>query len=109
MIPLGNDDRRRPVTARPAADGFDYHDGSIDSARKAAVEAGVSDRVNFEVASAKECEGSDFNLLCFFDCLHDMGDPVGAASHARRALLADGTLLLVEPYANEKLEENCNR
>lgn len=88
--------------------GFDYHEASIDTARKRAVEAGVADRVEFSVASAKEYTGSDYDLVCFFDCLHDMGDPLGAAAHARDSLAADGTVLLVEPYANDALEENIN-
>ena len=88
--------------------GFDYHDASIDTARKRAVEAGVADRVQFDVASAKEYAGNDYDLVCFFDCLHDMGDPVGAAAHARQALAPDGTILLVEPYANDSVEENIN-
>jgi len=88
--------------------GFDYHEASIDTARKRAVEAGVADRVQFDVASAKKFDGRAFDLVCFFDCLHDMGDPLGAAVHAREALAADGTVLLVEPYANDALEENIN-
>lgn len=88
--------------------GFDYHDGSIAAARKAAAEAGVADRVSFEVASAQNFPGSGFDLVCYFDCLHDMGDPVGALNHARRALDRDGTVLAVEPFANDKLEDNLN-
>jgi SAM-dependent methyltransferase len=88
--------------------GSDYHEGSIDAARKRATDAGVGDRVEFDVASAKGFNGTDYDLVCFFDCLHDMGDPVGAASHARQALKADGTVLLVEPFANDKLEDNIN-
>lgn len=88
--------------------GFDYHDKSIDAARKAAAEAGVSDRITFEVATAKDYPGSEYDLICFFDCLHDMGDPVGAAAHARQALESDGTVMLVEPFANDKLEDNFN-
>ena len=72
--------------------GFDYHEGSIDAARKAAAEAGVADRVTFVVASGHDYPGTDFDLVCHFDCLHDMGDPVGAAAHTRRSLKPDGTL-----------------
>jgi len=88
--------------------GYDYHEGSIEAARKRASDAGVSDRVEFEVATAKDFEGKDFDLVCYFDCLHDMGDPVGAAKHAKSALKPDGTVLLVEPFANDALEDNVN-
>jgi SAM-dependent methyltransferase len=88
--------------------GFDYHQGSIDSARKRAADAGVSDRVEFEVADAKEFSGKGYDLVCFFDCLHDMGDPVGAARHAREVLAKDGSVLLIEPFANDDLEQNLN-
>jgi SAM-dependent methyltransferase len=88
--------------------GFDYHDGSIAAARKAAADAGVSDRVTFEVAAAKDFPRRDYDLICYFDCLHDMGDPVGAARYALDALAPDGTVLLVEPYANDRLEDNLN-
>jgi len=88
--------------------GFDYHAGSIDLARKRAQEAGVADRVSFEVASAKDFPGRDYDLIAYFDCLHDMGDPAGAARHVREALARDGTWMLVEPFANDRLEENLN-
>jgi len=88
--------------------GTDYHEGSIDAARTRAKKAGVSDRVDFEVSTAKEFGGTDYDLVCYFDCLHDMGDPVGAAVHAREALKPDGTVLLVEPFANDKVEDNIN-
>jgi SAM-dependent methyltransferase len=78
--------------------GFDYHEPSIDTARDRADEAGVSDRTTFEVAGAKDYSGT-YDLICFFDCLHDMGDPVGVAAHARERLEEDGTILLVEPFA----------
>jgi 2-polyprenyl-3-methyl-5-hydroxy-6-metoxy-1,4-benzoquinol methylase len=78
--------------------GFDSHAGSIDTARKRAAEAGCADRVSFEVADAKSYPGT-YDLICFFDCLHDMGDPVGIASYAREHLADDGTVLLVEPFA----------
>ncbi len=88
--------------------GFDYHEPSIRHAKEAAAKAGVSDRVMFEVASAKEYPGTDFDLVCHFDCLHDMGDPVGAARHTRQSLKADGHWLLVEPFANDDLADNLN-
>ena len=88
--------------------GYDYHQGSIDTARKHAAEAGVSDRVSFEAASAKDYPGNGFALIAFFDCLHDMGDPVGALAHARQALAPDGTIMLVEPFANDDIADNLN-
>jgi SAM-dependent methyltransferase len=86
--------------------GYDYHEPSLSDARKAAADAGVDRRVRFEAASATDFPGTGFDLICLFDCLHDMGDPVGAARHIRQALAGDGTLLLVEPYAGDALEEN---
>lgn len=88
--------------------GFDYHEASIERARQAAREAGDLPNVSFEVASAKETPGSDYDLAACFDCLHDMGDPVGAARRIREMLRPDGTFLLVEPYANDSLAENLN-
>ncbi len=88
--------------------GFDYHDASIDRAREAADEAGVGDRINFEVASAKGFPGEGYDLVCVFDCLHDMGDPVGASAHVLQSLESDGTWMIVEPFANDKVEENLN-
>jgi SAM-dependent methyltransferase len=88
--------------------GYDYHEPSIASAREAARRAGVEDRVRFEVASAKAMPDRSFDLLCCFDCVHDMGDPVGALAHARQALKPNGTLMIVEPYAGDFLEENLN-
>ncbi|GKS60257.1 SAM-dependent methyltransferase [Nitrospira sp.] len=88
--------------------GFDYHGPSIQQARKAAEQAGVADRVLFETAGAKDFPGVDYDLVTFFDCLHDMGDPVGAARHVRRALRPDGTVMLVEPFAGDTLAENLN-
>ena len=70
--------------------------------------AGVEDRVSFEVASAKDFPGDGYDLVAMFDCLHDMGDPVGAAAHVHRALAEDGTWLIVEPFANDRLEDNLN-
>ena len=88
--------------------GFDYHDGSIQTARERAKEAGVADRVKFEVARAKDYPGTGFDFVTFFDCLHDMGDPVGAARHVRSTLSPTGTWMIVEPFAHDKLEENLN-
>ena len=87
---------------------FDYHQASIDVARKRAAEAGVADRVRFEVATAQDFPGTDYDLVCIFDALHDMGDPPGAARHIREALAPDGTWLLVEPMAGESLDDNVN-
>jgi hypothetical protein len=88
--------------------GFDYHDASIERAREAATEAGVADRINFEVSAAKDYPGSGYDLVCVFDCLHDMGDPVGASAHVLQTLDADGTWMIVEPFANDRVEENLN-
>jgi SAM-dependent methyltransferase len=88
--------------------GFDYHDGSIAHARAAAADAGVADRVRFETASAKDYPGLGYELVCMFDCLHDMCDPVGAAAHVRQTLARDGTWMIVEPFAGDHLEENLN-
>jgi 2-polyprenyl-3-methyl-5-hydroxy-6-metoxy-1,4-benzoquinol methylase len=88
--------------------GFDYHDSSIQNARSKAQEAGVSDRVNFEVAKAKDYSGNDYDLVTFFDSLHDMGDPIGAATHVLDSLKSDGSWMIVEPFANDKIEDNLN-
>ena len=88
--------------------GFDYHPPSIDAARSAAQRAGVSDRATFAVAASKDFPGDDYDLVAFFDCLHDMGDPVGASAHVRSALKPDGTWMIVEPFAGDKVEENMN-
>lgn len=88
--------------------GFDAHAPSIERARQVAAEAGVGDRVRFEVATAKEYPGERYDLVAFFDCLHDMGDPTGAASHVRETLAPDGTWMLVEPFANDRLADNLN-
>jgi 2-polyprenyl-3-methyl-5-hydroxy-6-metoxy-1,4-benzoquinol methylase len=88
--------------------GYDYHKPSLDQARKMASENGVANQVTFEVARAQDYPRRDFDLVAFFDCLHDMGDPAGAAKHVRQSLKPDGTWMIVEPYANEKLEENLN-
>jgi SAM-dependent methyltransferase len=88
--------------------GFDYHAASIETARKRATEAGVADRVTFEIASAADYPGSGYDLVGFFDSLHDMGDPGAAASHVLESLRPDGTFLLVEPYAGDRIEDNLN-
>jgi ubiquinone/menaquinone biosynthesis C-methylase UbiE len=88
--------------------GSDYHAGSIESARERAQAAGLADRVRFEVASAQSLEAHDLDLVATFDCLHDMGDPLGAAQHIRRSLAADGTWLIVEPAAGDTVESNLN-
>lgn len=88
--------------------GFDYHPESIALAREAAGKAGVSDRVRFEVARAKDYPGKGYEFVTFFDCLHDMGDPAGAAKHVLETLAPNGTWMIVEPFANDKLEDNFN-
>jgi SAM-dependent methyltransferase len=88
--------------------GFDYHGPSIDAARKRAAEAGVSDNCTFEVAAAKDYPGHDYDLVAHFDCLHDMGDPQGASAHVLQSLAADGTWLIVEPFANDDVADNLN-
>jgi 2-polyprenyl-3-methyl-5-hydroxy-6-metoxy-1,4-benzoquinol methylase len=88
--------------------GFDYHAPSIAAARKHAEDSGVADRVSFEVARAQDYPGRDYDLVTFFDCLHDMGDPIGAARHVRSTLRSDGTWMLVEPFANDRVEDNLN-
>jgi len=88
--------------------GFDYHEPSIEHARNAAKQAGVSDRVRFETARAQSFPGDGYDLVAMFDCLHDMGDPVGAAAHVRASLKPEGTWLIVEPFANDRLEDNMN-
>jgi len=88
--------------------GFDYHPPSIERARALAREAGVADRVRFEVAKAKEFPGNDWDMVAFFDCLHDMGDPAGAASHVRQSLKPDGSWMVVEPLAADRDEDNMH-
>jgi SAM-dependent methyltransferase len=88
--------------------GSDYHDGSIEAARLRAREAGVDDRVSFETAPAGAYSGTGYDLVTMFDCLHDMGDPVGAARHVRGTLKPDGTWLITEPAAGDRVEENFN-
>jgi SAM-dependent methyltransferase len=88
--------------------GFDYHDASIERARAAAAAAGVGDRIQFDVASAKDYPGDGYDLVAVFDCLHDMGDPLGAARHVHETLAPDGTWLIVEPFAGDRLQDNLN-
>jgi SAM-dependent methyltransferase len=88
--------------------GFDYHDKSIEDARATAAKAGLEVRLNFGVAKAKSFPGKDYDLVTVFDCLHDMGDPVGAATHIRNSLSKDGTWMIVEPFANDELKDNLN-
>jgi len=88
--------------------GSDYHAGSIEEARTHATEAGVTDRVSFEVAGAQAFSGSGYSLVASFDCLHDMGDPLGAAKHVRSSLAPDGSWLIVEPAAGDSVAENLN-
>jgi SAM-dependent methyltransferase len=88
--------------------GFDYHEKSIEAARQSAAREGLGDRVKFEVAKAKEFPGKGYDFVAVFDCLHDMGDPVGAATHVRSALANDGSWMIVEPFANDDLKDNLN-
>jgi SAM-dependent methyltransferase len=88
--------------------GFDYHAGSVAAANQAAKDAGVAERVHFAVASAQAFPGENYDLIACFDCIHDMGDPVGAASRILKALAPDGTFLMVEPFAHDRLEDNLN-
>ena len=88
--------------------GFDYYDDSIQTASERAGKAGVADRVEFRKASAASYPGEAYDLVTMFDCLHDMGDPAGAARHVRQSLAADGTWMIVEPRAGDRVEENLN-
>ena len=88
--------------------GFDYHAESIEAARESARRAGVSDSAKFEVAKAKSYPGGPYDFVTVFDCLHDMGDPVGAARHVLRSLASDGTWMIVEPFAHDDLQDNMN-
>jgi SAM-dependent methyltransferase len=96
--------------AFPASEfhGFDYHPESIERARAIAEQEGVGDRVSFEVATAKDYPGSGYDLVCVFDCLHDMGDPIGASAHVLETLAPDGTWMIVEPFAGDRLQDNLN-
>jgi len=88
--------------------GVDYHVEGIETARERAQAAGVAERVDFQVATAQDFPGGGYDLVCFFDALHDMGDPVGAARRARQALAHDGVCMVVEPYAEDRIEDNLN-
>jgi SAM-dependent methyltransferase len=88
--------------------GFDYHAPSIERARKLAADAGLSGRVKFETARSQDFPGTGYDLVAFFDCLHDMGDPVGAAKHVLSTLAKDGSWMIVEPFAHDRLEDNLN-
>jgi ubiquinone/menaquinone biosynthesis C-methylase UbiE len=88
--------------------GFDYHPESIEAARASAQREGLANRVTFAVSKAKEFPGKDYDFVAVFDCLHDMGDPVGAAAHVRQSLSKDGTWMIVEPFANDQLKDNLN-
>ena len=88
--------------------GFDYHDKSIAAARESARREGLDGRVSFDVSPAKSFPGKDYDFVAVFDCLHDMGDPVGAARHVRQSLHPDGTWMIVEPFANDQLKDNLN-
>jgi 2-polyprenyl-3-methyl-5-hydroxy-6-metoxy-1,4-benzoquinol methylase len=88
--------------------GFDNHEKSVETARQRAKDAGVSDRVTFAVANASEVADEQYDMVAFFDCLHDMGDPVGACKRAAKVLDRDGSALIVEPMAGNTVEENFN-
>jgi 2-polyprenyl-3-methyl-5-hydroxy-6-metoxy-1,4-benzoquinol methylase len=88
--------------------GFDYHEASIERAAEIAEAEGAAENAEFAVASAKDFPGEGYDLVCFFDCLHDMGDPVGAMKHVRETINEDGTVMLVEPFANDALADNLN-
>jgi 2-polyprenyl-3-methyl-5-hydroxy-6-metoxy-1,4-benzoquinol methylase len=88
--------------------GTDYHAGSIDTARRRAREVGVAERVSFQRAPASSFPGRDYDLVTMFDCLHDMGDPAGAAAHVRESLADEGTWMIVEPAAGDQIEDNLN-
>ena len=93
---------------RSKVTGFDYHKESIELAKQKAGAAGLTDRLSFDVASASTFPGTGYDLIAVFDSLHDMGDPVGVAKHVKQALAADGTWLIVEPIAGDKVEQNLN-
>jgi SAM-dependent methyltransferase len=88
--------------------GFDYHAPSLVAARSAAKKAGVDKRIIFQKASAKDFPAKDYDVVAMFDCLHDMGDPVGAAKHVKKTLAKDGTFMLIEPFAHDELKDNLN-
>jgi len=88
--------------------GFDNHEASIEAARKLAQKEGVANRIEFAVVSANESIDKDFDLVAFFDCIHDMADPVGALKFAKQSLKSDGTCMIVEPMAKDRIEDNLN-
>jgi SAM-dependent methyltransferase len=88
--------------------GFDYHNKSVEAARDKAKKEGLADRVTFDVAKAKEFPGTGYDFVTVFDCLHDMGDPIGAAKHVHDSLTPSGTWMIVEPFANDELKDNLN-
>jgi 2-polyprenyl-3-methyl-5-hydroxy-6-metoxy-1,4-benzoquinol methylase len=88
--------------------GFDYHDKSIEKAKQRAKDSGVASNIHFDVAMAKNFPAKEYDFVTFFDCLHDMGDPAGASTHVKSTLKKDGTWMIVEPFAGDKLEENLN-
>jgi SAM-dependent methyltransferase len=96
--------------AFPASEfiGYDFHPSSVEAATAHAAEKGISRNTKFEVATAKNYPGKDFDLVTFFDCLHDMGDPAGAAAHVRQSLKPNGSWMIVEPMAGDRLEDNLN-
>jgi SAM-dependent methyltransferase len=87
--------------------GYDFHESSVEAATEHAASAGVNN-ITFEVATSKNFPGEDYDLVTFFDCLHDMGDPVGAAAHVKQSLAKDGTWMIVEPAAGDNLSDNIN-
>ena len=88
--------------------GFDYHDKSIEAASESARDQKIADRVRFDVSSATQFPGKNYDLVAVFDCLHDMGDPIGAAKHVLQSLAKDGTWMIVEPFANDSMKDNLN-
>jgi len=88
--------------------GFDPHEASVAAARENAKAAGVQHRVSFDAGTAKSLPATGFDLVCFFDCLHDLGDPIGAAQHVRERLAQNGTVMAVEPFARDNLQDNLN-
>ena len=88
--------------------GFDVHEESIAAARQIARDAGIADRVSFEVTKADAYAKREYDLICFFDCLHDMGRPIDAVRYAASAMAEDGTLMLIEPFARDRVEDNIN-
>jgi 2-polyprenyl-3-methyl-5-hydroxy-6-metoxy-1,4-benzoquinol methylase len=88
--------------------GFDYHENSIETAKQRAKDRGVGDRIQFKVAMAKDYPGNNYDFVTFFDCLHDMGDPVGATAHVHGTLKNDGTWMIVEPFAGDRIEDNLH-